>query len=154
MARQHSFIAHIDCRTPDCPVCAGKVKNCVVCGGSHSEFVNTLTTECHGKPLKHSELNKIAAGELDLKGGYFRNPKDGPAIDEVMDLKLGTVATHASNKKRYIYIGGHMTSRGTKSHNFHPEIVNFSNRADDYISVVYSEQLFKTFPSLRPQEGA
>ena len=149
---RHSFAKHKDCKIPNCPICSGAVRICIVCGGAHSEFMHSLTEECYGKPLKLAELNKIAAKELDFKNGYFRNPKDGPAVDEVMTIPLGKVVTHGKSKRRYIYIGGHPTARGAKSHNFHPEVLQFSNRADDYISLVYSKQLYDYFPELQPAE--
>lgn len=67
---KHKYIQHDKtCDRPNCEVCEGGIKICLVCGG----IEGTLTTECIGERLSSHMLDSVYEGAIDYKEGYWNH---------------------------------------------------------------------------------
>ena len=70
--RKHEFEKHDGCTNPNCPICAGNLAICIVCGGTKG----SLTTDCPGERMLQKTQNLVYTGQLDFRGGEWVKPVD------------------------------------------------------------------------------
>lgn len=66
---KHTPVVHVDCYDHSCPICAGGLFLCSVCGGAEG----SLATECPGHQLNEQLHEAVYKGEIDYVGGRWVN---------------------------------------------------------------------------------
>lgn len=151
---KHQFLTHTNCKVPNCTICSGDVKICLICGGVETPNSNSLTTNCCEKPLTAEQKKDIEDGHLDYRNFRWHDKRIGPTIKEIIDQKgiainVGHIACAKDPKgSNYICVGVYENSLGQTMYAWH-EIMTATNRENvGFMSLIHYKKFVELFGEL------
>jgi hypothetical protein len=72
-SKDHTPEVHKDCERAYCSICEGGLMICTACGGAEG----SLPTHCPQEPIPQDDQDRIYAGKLDFRNGFWIEASNG-----------------------------------------------------------------------------